>query len=206
MQSPYLPDIMEGVVTRVSDAFFARATDPFKVFFDKGIQKQVGRSIYQKGLDKTDTFPLVWLVMPFTEKRGDASVFSEDSCTIIIAMPTDNKYTQSDRDLYTFKPRLIPIYEVLLQEIARERWFILQGPNKISHTRIFRPYWGGGDVSGADSDNLFKKKVDAIAITGLQLKLNYQNCNQNGYSLNKNTNYQPIPSDDFNDDFGLDFN
>ena len=192
---PYLPDIMEGVVARVNDAFANRPVDPFNVFFDKGNYSQVSRSVYGKDSKKVSTWPLVWLSMPYTGGRGkDFSIWGEVTCNLHIAMPTDNKFTQQARDDLSFKPRLLPIYEVLMQEIARERWFQFQGPGRIEHTQVIRPYWGGGDVGGADTPNLFKKNVDAITISGLKLRIKLQNCNASLYPLNKNMNYPAAAS------------
>jgi hypothetical protein len=186
---PYLPDIMEGVVARVSAAFQARAIDPFPVFFDKGVYSQVCKNIYT---NNPDSFPLVWLTMPYTTKRENFSIYGEVRCEMIIAMPTDSKFTQQQRDDLSFKPRLIPIYEVLLQEIAREKWFLIK-PGQIGHNMTIRPYWGGGDVNGSDTPNLFKKEVDAISITNLVLSIRRQNCSVGDYPINLNTNYQQSP-------------
>lgn len=189
--SPYFPDIMQGIVARVDAAFANRIDDPFNVFFDKGIYGQAGRNVYAN----PNNFPLVWLVMNFFEKRGlDYSMWGEVTANILIMMPTDNKFTQQQREDLSFKPRLIPIYEVLMAEIARERWFSLSGPSKIEHARILRPYWGGGDVGGADTDNMWKKKIDAIMISGLKVKVKPNNCNASDYPLNRNTNYPAPPS------------
>jgi hypothetical protein len=177
---PYLPDIMEGVVARVSAAFEARSVDPFPVFFDKGVYSQVSKNIYANNPDK---FPLVWLVMPFTTKRENFSIYGEVRCELIIVMPTDSKFTQQQRDDISFKPRLLPIYKVLLQEIARERWFSLKSPN-VWHNQTIRPYWGGGDVNGSDTPNLFKKEVDAISISNLLLSIRSQNCSVGDYPIN----------------------
>lgn len=191
---PYLPDIMEGVVSRVNAAFSTRSVDPFNTLFEKGIQSQVGRQLYGSGWTSE---PLIWMVMPYSQRRGkDCSIWGEATCNLIIAMPTDNKFTQQDRDDRSFKPRLLPVYDVLMQEIGREKWFSFAGPNRIEHLQIIRPYWGGGDVAGTDTLNLFKKHIDAIAINNLQLrvKLSSNNCNPSDYPLNKNTNYPAPPS------------
>jgi hypothetical protein len=130
--------------------------------------------------------------MPFTTKRENFSIYGEVKCELLIVMPTDSKFTQQQRDDISFKPRLIPIYEVLLQEIEREKWFIKK-PGKVAHSQTIRPYWGGGDVNGSDTPNLFKKEVDAIGISNLTLSIRRQNCNVGDYPINQNTNYQQSP-------------
>lgn len=191
---PYLPDIMEGVVARVNAAFSLRPEDPFNVFFEKGNMSQVGRQVYANG---NSNGPMVWLVMPFAGVRGkDFSIWGNITCNLLITIPTDGKYTQQQRDDQSYKPRLLPIYDVLMQEIKRERWFSFAGPNRIEHVQVIRPYWGGGDVNGVNTPNLFKKEVDAIGIDNLQLrvKLSNNNCNPADYPLNQNTNYPAPPS------------
>lgn len=186
--TPYLPDIMAGVVARVSDAFSQREDDPFSVFFARGIINQVSRDVYAT----PNNYPLIWLIMNYPEVRGrDFSIYGEITCTIYIVAPTDSKFTQDDRETLVFKPRLIPVYEVFIQELKRERWFQIPGMPK--HTRIDRPYWGGGDVNGTDQPNMFKKEVDAIAIASLQLRVRLDNCNGASYPVNPNVNYPPLP-------------
>jgi hypothetical protein len=168
MANPYLPDIFEGIVTKVSQTFTSSLTDPFNVYFDKGIQSQVAKNIYK---NNAPTFPLIWLVMNFIEDRGkDPELFGSVRVEIIIAMPTDNSYTQQQRDDIVFKPRLIPVYDELLTQIIAERWFRVTTPD-LTHKRILRPYWGFGALNGVDSKNLFENFIDAIQITDLFLDI-----------------------------------
>ncbi len=188
MQNPYLPDIIEGVVQRVSDAFSSRDTDPFEVFFDKGIYTQVSKNVYK---NRPNSFPLIWLVMPYTTQVGQMGLAGiVNGAQLIIAMPTDATYTQQDRDDITFKPRLLPIYEILLQEMKREQWF-LKDPKGVQHSYDLRPYWGGGDVNGTDNDNLFKKKIDAIVIKIPSLKILSLKCGSGDYAINTGASGYP---------------
>lgn len=191
MVKPYLPDIINNCVARVDAAFSLRADDPFNVFFDKGILPQVRRSVYQAD----GNFPLVWFVMKYDENFGtNFSIYSEASFQIIIAMPTENTYTHQQREDISFKPRLLPIFDQLMMEIKRERWFYTVGDNSIKHSRSILPYWGMGDVEGADQDNLFKgKKIDAISIYIKGLKIQRQNCSNAPYPI-LDTNMYPISS------------
>lgn len=172
---PYLPDILRGVVSRVDEVFSdAIRVDRFNVFFDSGVYSQVAKNIYKQ--DASDTYPLVWLVMNFVEDRGrDYSVYADVSCQVIIAMPTKKDYTQLERDELIFKPRLIPIYAEFMRQLSVDSW--LQTPliNRIQHQRILRPYWGGADVNGPDTKNLFDSFIDAISINNLQIKIK-NNC------------------------------
>lgn len=169
MVTPYLPDIIQGCVARIDASFFARGTDPFHVFFDKGILPQVKRSIY-----KADgNFPLVWLVMKYDEIFGsNFAINSIVSFELVIAMPTEPGYTQQQREDTSFTPRLIPICNQLMLEIARERWFIATAQHRPKPNIQLLPYWGMGDVDGADQPNLFKNKfIDAISVKINALKV-----------------------------------
>lgn len=174
-EDPYLPDILRGVVARV-DATFTDSIvyDKFNVYFDHGLYGQVAKNIYKTGAE--DSYPLVWLVMNYAEERGrDYSVFADVTCQIIIAMPTDPVYTQAERDENVFKPRLLPIYKEFIRQVSDEPLLQTDLQNKIRHTRILRPYWGGGDVNGPDQKNLFDGYIDAISIPNLQIKIKH-NC------------------------------
>lgn len=173
---PYLPDIMEGVVTRVSEITQAFTTDPFEVFFDKGIYTAVTKNIYS---NNPNSFPLVWLVMPFKVTRDDYRIYGNARCDMIIAMPTEVGYTQEERDELTFKPRLLPIYELLIQEISAEGWFSWPNRRIPKHDMTIRPYWGGSlEANGTNVANLFKKEIDAIHISGLELDMKREKCLQ----------------------------
>jgi hypothetical protein len=187
--TPYLPDIMQGVVQRVSDAFAARATDPFNVFFEKGIYNQVTQSVYRASEVR---YPLVWLIMPYSTRRGEPGIFGEVTCTLIIANPTSVEYTQQEREDLNFKPRLLPVYEVLLEEINREKWLMTSGVGKIQHNQVIRPFWGLGDAQGPSQENMFGRNVDAISVANLVLKVRSHSCGAGDYSINRNTAYPPI--------------
>lgn len=189
MVKPYLPDIINGVVARVDAAFSLRTDDPFNVFFDKGILPQVRRSVY----NADGNFPLVWFVMKYDEIFGtNFSIYCEASFQLIIAIPTDNTYTQQQREDISFKPRLIPIYNQIVKEFKREHWFITIGDNTIKHRRQILPYWGMGDVEGTDQDNLFKgKHIDAISVYFQGLKIRRENCTTGGYPVS-DTSVYPI--------------
>lgn len=189
MVKPYLPDIIQGCVSRINTSFSTRLKDPFNVFFDKGIVQQVRRSVYKAD----ENFPLVWFVMKFDENYGtDFSINSEATFQIILAMPTETSYTQQEREDISFKPRLIPMYNQLMAEMQREKWFVTVGENSIRHNRQLLPYWGMADVEGVDVPNLFKNKfIDAISVTISGLKIKRKNCAVGSYSI-IDTNIYPI--------------
>lgn len=167
---PYLPDIMQGVVERVDNTFFSRLVDPFHVFFDKGLYAQVGRNVR----DNPNDFPLIWLIMNFTEDRGsDYGVFADITCDISISMPTKNEYSQQERDDMTFKPRLLLIYEQFIKEVSKEPMFVVHTEKRVKHTRVIRPYWGGS-VKTDGTKNLWDEiYADEVYIRNLKFKLKF---------------------------------
>jgi hypothetical protein len=168
-QFPYLPDIMQEVVERVDDRMFAKPVDPFHVFFDKGLYAQVGRSVR----DNPDNFPLVWLIMNFRTKRGDYSVFGDVTCDLSISVPTDQNYTQQQREDISFHPKLFPIYEAFIEEVANEPMFEIQSKLSVKHEQIIRPYWGGS-VKTDGTKNLWDEiYADEVYIKDLKFKLKF---------------------------------
>lgn len=176
--SPYLPDIFQAITGRVSDKMNDPSNpDPFPVFFEKGIYSQVGRDLIALKQSRADNnlplpFPLVWFVMNYTQTRGDnGTLWGEAKVRLLLFMPTLNTYTQQEREDNTFKPRLLPLYDNYMQEVLTDKNFQFAGSNRVKHSPIIRPYWGGGDTNGADTPNLFGQFVDAIDIQGLQLQI-----------------------------------
>lgn len=196
-QTPYLPIIMEGIVSRVNQAFATRTDDPFNVYFAKGTEGQVSRDLYNDPANAqvlSAGSVLIWLVMNYVETIGkDVSIYGEAVTTVNILCPTDASFTQDQRDQQNFLPRLIPVYEVLCKEIARERWFQFKGSNAVYHLRVNRPYWGGGDVNGTNQTNLFKKFVDAISLHALQIRIKSQNCQNGDYPIQIADGYPAPP-------------
>lgn len=189
MVKPYFPDIVQNCVRRVNDSFSNRTVDPFSVFFDKGIIQQVRRTVYAA----QQNFPLVWLVFKYDEIFGNPRFYSSVSFEVVIAMPTDNTYTQQQRDDISYKPRLLPIADQLIAEIQREYEFSSPGIDQLKYLRKILPYWGQGDVNGTDADNLFKRKIDAISLkfTDVLIKNPKNNCLIPRYNV-LDTNFYPI--------------
>lgn len=176
MVDPHLPDILEGVVSRVDAAFSARLTDPFHVFFEKGMYNQVWREIKENDPAYENTFPLIWLVMPYEMKRNNFRIWGLGNVSLRIIARSSSKYTQQQREDLVFKPRILPIYKQLMKEIGREKWFSFPGPNQIKHRPIMRPFWTMGNPAGTDSKNLFDAEVDEMYILNLELPIKLQNC------------------------------
>lgn len=172
MQNPYLPDIMKAVVSRV-DGVLNKSTnvDPFQVFFKYGTYEEVTKRIKEC---EDEEFPMVYLVMPYQERRGnDPSIFADITTRMLIVMKTEAEFKQIERDTEVFKPRLIPVYEELLRQICLDKMFATVSENSIRHDRMLRPYSGMGAVNAPGAENLFELFVDWIDITNLHLRLRF---------------------------------
>lgn len=175
-EHPYLPDILKDVAESVNaiTTSYPNEADRFTVGFKHGIMSQVGKDLYLS--EQKDV--LIWLVMNFEEVRGyDWTIYAEISANVIIATKTDNNYTQDERDELVFKPKLFPVYAEFMKQLDRHQGIMYEPKNGRRHKRVLRPFWGGGDVNGTDTKNLFKEFVDAILIMNLSIKLKeFKNC------------------------------
>lgn len=182
MTHPYLPDILEAMVARINTAFSTRPTDPFTVAYGKGNYSQVSNDLF-----KTETKSnIIWFIMPYQQKRGTTTLYYGDaSFSVVIASATEPHITQQQREDLIFKPRLFPMYDLLMQEIEREGWLSPYKSGTPEHTMVIRPYWGGGDANGQAVDNLFKMKADAISVVDIKVKVNSESCR---------STYQPLPT------------
>lgn len=164
----YFPDILEDVFARISQFFETRAQDTFSVQFDHGLYEQVGND---RAKAATTDDVLAWLQMPFDEDQAEDDSYATDvTCRIIIAIETDNKYTQQQREQINFFPRLVPVYERLKYELKNEPR--LSNQYKLALRKRFVPFWGGGDVNAPAQNNLWNKKFDCYDISNIKLKKN----------------------------------
>lgn len=168
----WLPELFAEVVTKVSAVTNAGA-DPFPVFFDYGHYNEVVKNLnIKKGSisSKANRYPLIWLIMDFEERKGKTlGVYAELNANLLIAVPTNTNYTMGQRKEKVFLPRLYPIYEQLLRQISKSPAFRMPPIDRIEHTKIDRPYWGGQDRMGMGDANLFEDFIDAVQIKNMKL-------------------------------------
>ncbi len=177
-----IPDIFKVISQKVNATLSTRAQDPFPVYFDYGHYNEVTRNLTNKDggtTSKTKKYPLIWLVMDFVEKCGEiVNGYCElPDVQILIATVTTPAITAPERIQKTFVPRLIPVYQELMKQIADSGHFDVT-EDAIPHERILRPYWGGQDALGNGTANLFNDFIDAIQIRRLKLKVNESVCDE----------------------------
>jgi hypothetical protein len=171
-----IPKIFATVAAAVNKTFSERASDDFQVYFDYGHYIEVMTNLVRKDnsiSQKEQKYPLIWLVMDFPEVIDARTV---GYCTLpkidmLIVVPTTPDLTTSERIEKTFVPRLYPIYEELLKQIALSGLFLQQSVMELYHEKIDRPYWGMQDVQGNGQANLFNDFIDAIQIRGMRLNV-----------------------------------
>lgn len=175
MITQYFPDILKTVVAAVAVKL---GTD---VFFDHGHYAEVVKNLAYKDMAasvKDKKYPLVWLVMDYDEDiYPNPSVYSSiPALQIIIAAPTNNTWTQDERDV-NFKTNLYPVYAALIDQLAKTKEFGMPNRKMLAHKKTDRPYWGGSqDPNGNNTANLFNDYIDAIQIRNLNLKIQEKFC------------------------------
>lgn len=142
--------------------------------YEYGSLKEIQETLNQKKNNVSTRWPLVWLVEDIPQDRANQNGFYADvSLNLIIATPTKKDWKSYQRDAETFDPVLRPIYWALLKSVSRTTAF--RSPDEfrgINHTMTERKYWGRDD----HASNLFSTFIDAIEITNLELKIDFQNC------------------------------
>ena len=118
------------------------------------------------------SYPLIALFQDFPENReGNGGYYADVTLPIVlIATLTDKNYKAPQRYEFSFKPVLYPIYQLLLEEIAKNGSIIVGDPDKIEHTKYDRLYYGRRTLGTAVSDY-----VDAIELNNLKLTVG-QSC------------------------------
>lgn len=172
-----IPKLFASVVDRVATTFSTRLEDAFDVFFDFGHYVDVLKNLSLKDnsiTNKGNKYPLIWLVMDFPEQFGPDQIgyCLLPKIDLLIVMPTRPDLSTSERITQSFEPRLYPIYEELLNQIASSGLFLEQSVGELKHEKIDRPYWGMQDQLGNGSANLFNDYIDAVQIRGLRLNVN----------------------------------
>lgn len=153
---PILSDIIEEVVSGIS-VLTEADTVPFETKFEFGPLSEVSKSV--NSYDPSTV--VVWLVEKGEDrKRND--LYGSGNTDIIIAMQTDSNWTMAQRTDTNYKPKLLPVYELLIEALKNNRK--LNNPYKIDHKKYNLYYWGGGSVNGTNSTNLWEKMIDAILI------------------------------------------
>ena len=122
-------------------------------------------------IGKSHKFPLIVLFQDFEESKGENQANeSVVRLNLIIATNTKAEYVSKQRYETTFKPILIPIYDLLMEQIVKSNYFNNISYGLVPHTKTDRVYWGKQGLYGNEG-NIFQDRIDAIEITELNLKI-----------------------------------
>lgn len=131
--------------------------------------------IYSKS-DKIDhKFPMVALFTPVEEERGLERHMSEAKVSIIIACSSTEYFTNEEREVYSFKNILRPIYKRLLEVFKSDSRLDFGYGNKVKHIYSENFDYGRYGAYTASGDAV-SEHIDAINIRSLELNINYPNC------------------------------
>lgn len=172
-------DIVDNVSCKLTDRF--KSLDPHitGVHYQHGHIIEIVDKLAQKDQSRTHKYkkyPLIALLQDFREViTRDANVYREVNLNILIVKSTLEVYSAKDRYEKNFKPFLYPIYYELLKELSSSRYILNYSPNRISHTKIDRLFWGKQGAYG-NTANIANDKLDAIEIQNLNLKFNREKC------------------------------
>ena len=170
--------IFGDIVERVNDRLVAQLSTYDE--FIKGVHYQHGhqseiiatlRTMDQVQANQSEKFPLVWLEQDFREQRGLGNATNGTWRPLRIQIFASTKLNSKAAARYedTFIPVLIPIYEALIDEIAKDPSFaVFKG--SISHEYIEHPFYGKEGLYG-NTENKLTRPLDCIEIRNLILPL-----------------------------------
>lgn len=117
-------------------------------------------------------YPLVALYSPFEEQRGGERKGRAASLNFLIICNTRKEYTNEQREEYSFKKILRPIYDAFLEAIADDMRIDTRSYRDVpSHIYTENYRYGRLGVLGADGKP-FRDYIDAIEIKKLELTFN----------------------------------
>ena len=175
MNTIIIPDALQDVVALVSEKL------GYTVNFRFGTYAELVDDL--RSIDYTSTpeditedrnYPLIWLPMDIDEVFSGSDYSYTATIKLILCTQTQKELRTSERYNTTFLGILYPIYDELLNQIARCGWFEQGEPEQIEHTKTDRMYWGKTQL--IDENGVGIDFVDAIEISNLKLNVKFNNC------------------------------
>lgn len=163
-------DIIADIIADVR-AEYDTVNDPVeKPYYLYGHPLEIFNILSEKSKSETfkySKYPLIALYQDFEETVDNHGIVVSNP-TIVIMTETSREYKSPNRYTNTFTPILQPIYELFMKHVKRSK--LVSSDDSYKHTKIDRLYWGKEDAFG-NSGNIGNDALDAIVITGLELKL-----------------------------------
>lgn len=170
MSSPVIIDIFRTITNKSS------VNLSMSLNYMHGHPKEITDSLTEMTRNPTAAagkYPLVALFQDFEEdKSGD---FIKVKLQMIIAVLTKNTMKAPERYDASFRPYLYPIYNELIQVIARSGYFNESTVKQVKHIKIDRLFWGRNGLYG-NQGNIFNDFIDCIEIKDLTLNVKQQKC------------------------------
>lgn len=166
-QNVIIVDIFKSIVEKVQARYGSAVTYMYGPIQE--IEANLIEAAMSYGLSggiTTTSYPLIAIIQDFPEDMGvNSGYYTEVNFPIVlIATLTDKNFKTPTRYETTFKPVLYPLYQLFLEEIARDGRIIGNDPNTFEHRKYDRVYYGTQTLGTKVSDY-----VDAIELNNLKL-------------------------------------
>ena len=157
MTFPNIATIIGNVVAA------CRATGSDAPYFYYGHALEIVNTLMEK--DKSDNwklkkYPAVFLFVPITEERDEFT--SKMKLDIVIVTETRPEWKAADRDANVFVPKLLPIYDALIEQLSRSSELNFSGVHEF--TKHY--FWG----SSQTDKNVANDYADAIELKGVEVE------------------------------------
>ena len=118
-----------------------------------------------------DRYPLLALFTPFKEIRDNSNFYCTATVDILLATRTLSDYSNEQRQEVSFKGLLYPLYDILIDEITKEKRFDTGSKSFVKHSKSDNMRYGSRGVYGSDGKTPFKDLFDGIDISDMELKI-----------------------------------
>lgn len=118
-------------------------------------------------------FPLIWVMQPFTVKKGDGNYYGvTNDLEVWIMTGSDVNDFAEQRMTKNFKPLLIPIAESFIEQLDNASDYgISTAYGQREYSQIDRYYWG------EEQKSVFNDIVDCVQLSGIPINiLHNSNC------------------------------
>lgn len=173
-------DLFGEIVSKVNDSLIIDLQSKDNlitgVHYEHGHILEIINTLTQKDQSNEYRFkkyPLVALLQDFEERNTFEYV--EANLNVLIIKGTMQDYTAKQRYDFNFRPFLYPIYKELLKRISKTGYILSYAPQRISHTKIDRVFWGAQGRYG-NTAHIGNDFLDAIEIKNLKLKFIKEKC------------------------------
>lgn len=120
-------------------------------------------------------FPVIVLFCPVNERRGNANWRSIAKVRVLIACSSTRKWSNEEREVYSFEKMLRPIYRRFLEELKADTRLDFGSQDEVAHEYSENYTYGRyGAYTGTGEE--VSEPIDAINITNLELKVNNIKC------------------------------